>query len=175
MENCFDDLKAPVARYQKPSVPQPFSPALEAEVTNTAAKIIKIARQVINGTVEKTRYIPVSGITYKTTAENNIEVKPLQNSTESTTLNKQEATRPMNKSIAVIIPNQGLTITEVSIAKWHKNVGEEVKNGEPLLDVESEKSLIEMESPADGRLEKIVAPVGTTVPNGAEIAYIAER
>lgn len=174
MENCFGLLKEPVARYQKLSVPQPFSPPLEAEVTITPEKIVSTVRQIINGMSPKMRYIPVSGIVHEKIMDKPAQADALNNSTRNSTPVQEADNVPVNKSIEIAIPNQGLTITEVSIAKWYKNVGDKVAKGEPLLDIESEKSVIEMESPADGRLIRIVAVEGSTVPIGAVIAYIEE-
>lgn len=171
MENCLERLKTPVARYQKLSVPQPFSPSLENEVTITPEKIATRARQLLNGNAQKTIYLPVSGIVHEKTKA----VAGMQEiNTSNHSLKEETKEVQMNKSFEVTIPNQGLTITEVSIAKWHKNAGDMVKKGEPLLDFESEKSVIEMESPADGKLARIVSAEGSTVPIGAVIAYIEE-
>lgn len=76
-------------------------------------------------------------------------------------------------TIEVKIPNQGLTVTEVVIAKWHKQVGDVVTQGEALLDFESDKAVVEMESPVDGALSKIVAMEGDTVPIGGLVAIVS--
>ncbi|HIT29986.1 MAG TPA: 2-oxo acid dehydrogenase subunit E2, partial [Candidatus Scatomorpha stercoravium] len=39
----------------------------------------------------------------------------------------------------IVMPKLGLTMTEGTIAAWHKSVGDEVKEGEPLFDVETDK------------------------------------
>jgi 2-oxoisovalerate dehydrogenase E1 component len=62
MENCFHKLTAPVGRLNKPSVPQPFSPSLEAEVTITSEKIIEAVKSILNGYPVKPGYMPESGI-----------------------------------------------------------------------------------------------------------------
>ena len=77
-----------------------------------------------------------------------------------------------NNTIEIIIPNQGLTVTEVVITKWHKKTGDIVKKGEGLLDFESDKAVIELESPADGELSRIVAEEGETVPIGGLVAFV---
>lgn len=75
-------------------------------------------------------------------------------------------------TIEIIIPNQGLTVTEVVIAKWYKNIGDIVKKGETLLDFESDKAVMELESPTDGKLSKIIAEEEETVPIGGLVAII---
>jgi pyruvate/2-oxoglutarate/acetoin dehydrogenase E1 component len=47
MEDCFDDLDAPIARVAAPDVPIPFSPPLEAFVTPRADDVVGAVRQVL--------------------------------------------------------------------------------------------------------------------------------
>lgn len=77
-----------------------------------------------------------------------------------------------NNIMEIIIPNQGLTITEIVIAKWHKKAGDNVEKGEILLDFESDKADIELPSPSNGLLSKIVAAEGETVAIGGVVAII---
>ncbi|MGI6705566.1 MAG: biotin/lipoyl-containing protein [Clostridia bacterium] len=55
------------------------------------------------------------------------------------------------------MPNLGTTNDEVKIIRWFKREGEEVKRGEPLLEVETDKAAMEVESFCCGYLKKIVA------------------
>jgi pyruvate/2-oxoglutarate dehydrogenase complex dihydrolipoamide acyltransferase (E2) component len=77
-----------------------------------------------------------------------------------------------NNTIEIIIPNQGLTVTEVVIAKWHRKAGDTLQKGEALLDFESDKAVIEMEASHDGLLSKIVAEEGETVAIGGIVGII---
>jgi len=74
----------------------------------------------------------------------------------------------------VKMPKLGLTMTKGTIKKWLKNEGDVVKAGEPLLIIETEKITSTVESPASGRLLKILYPPGSTVPVGQVIGYIGE-
>lgn len=58
------------------------------------------------------------------------------------------------------------------ITRWLKEPGQAVTAGEPLLEVETEKVNSELESPVDGVLAEIRAPVGARVPVGQVIARI---
>jgi pyruvate dehydrogenase E2 component (dihydrolipoamide acetyltransferase) len=58
------------------------------------------------------------------------------------------------------------------IVKWLKKEGEEVKKGEPLVEIESDKANIEVEAYASGKLSKIVVKEGDSAPIGAVIAEI---
>ena len=64
------------------------------------------------------------------------------------------------------------TMEEGRLVKWHKQEGDEVKSGETLAEVETDKAVMELVARADGRLLKIVKPEGSTVPVGEVVAYI---
>ena len=72
----------------------------------------------------------------------------------------------------VILPLLGQTMEEGTITKWLKNEGDHVENGEPLLEVMTDKANMEVESPASGILRKILAPEETVVPVKEVIAII---
>ena len=59
-----------------------------------------------------------------------------------------------------------------TIVKWLKKEGESVEKGESLLEVETLKVVIEVKSPASGKISKILAPEGAEVPVGEKIAII---
>ncbi len=63
-------------------------------------------------------------------------------------------------AIKIMMPQAGQDITEGRVVKWLKAEGDTVKEGEPVCEVETEKVVFEVESPADGILLKIVVPDG---------------
>lgn len=71
----------------------------------------------------------------------------------------------------VVPPNSGLVMEEVKIVSWLKADGERVNEGELILEVETDKAVLEAEAPASGFL-RIVVPTDHTVPAGQVIAYI---
>ncbi len=83
------------------------------------------------------------------------------------------------KAYQVVMPKLGLIMTEANLLEWFKSDGEQIDKGEKLFSFESDKSVVEIESPASGIVQTLV-PVGTTVdvqtpiamiyPEGAEIA-----
>ncbi len=75
-------------------------------------------------------------------------------------------------AIEVTMPKLGLTMETGKITEWKKNEGDQVKKGEILLVVETEKITYEVESPGDGMLH-IVVPVEGEVPVAALIGYLA--
>ncbi|MCL4515940.1 MAG: 2-oxo acid dehydrogenase subunit E2 [Firmicutes bacterium] len=78
-------------------------------------------------------------------------------------------------AVPILMPKLGLTMDEGIVIRWLKTVGEPVQKGEPLLEVETDKSAVEVESSASGVLLQIVAGEGAKVPVGATIAYLAEE
>lgn len=72
----------------------------------------------------------------------------------------------------VVMPKLGLTMTEGTINKWLKKEGEEVKSGEPLLEVETDKLTNTIEATESGILLKIIAAEGATMPCLEGIAVI---
>lgn len=73
----------------------------------------------------------------------------------------------------VVMPKLGLTMTEGRVGKWLKQPGEPVRQGEPLLEVETEKITIEVEAPEAGVLKHVLAPEGATLPVAAPVAVVA--
>ena len=78
----------------------------------------------------------------------------------------------MNKEIRV--PALGESVTEATIAKWFKNVGDTVKADEPMVELETDKVTVEVPAPASGKLSAIAAASGSTVKVGALLGAIEE-
>ena len=74
----------------------------------------------------------------------------------------------------VTMPSMGADMTEGTIVKWLKNEGDEVKRGDKLAEIETDKTVVEMECYNDGILKKIVVQEGQAVPVGDLIAYIGD-
>ena len=74
--------------------------------------------------------------------------------------------------IAQEIPKVGLVMEEVKVVRWLKNVGDSVTLGEPLLEVETEKSVVEIEATVSGRLAQILVQVDQEAAVGDQIAWI---
>lgn len=75
---------------------------------------------------------------------------------------------------AVLMPKLGLTMTEGTIEKWYKNVGDTVKKGELLMAVATDKLTNDVEADCDGVLLQIITAEGDTADCKATIAYIGE-
>lgn len=74
----------------------------------------------------------------------------------------------------IIIPEMGESVTEGTIARWFKQVGDAVVVDEPLVEVETDKVTVEIPAPTAGTLSEITAGEGVDVEVGAIIGAIAE-
>src|ERR1700712_2561105 len=72
----------------------------------------------------------------------------------------------------VKMPKWGLTMTTGTVPGWIRNEGDEVSAGDPLLTVETEKAVNDVEAPAAGVLYKIVVPAGAEAAVSAPVAII---
>ena len=74
----------------------------------------------------------------------------------------------------VIMPKLGQTVEESTIVQWLKKEGEEVHRGDILLEIETDKANMEVESFVEGTLLKILRSEGETVPVMEVISYVGE-
>ena len=74
----------------------------------------------------------------------------------------------------VTMPALGESVTEGTVTRWLKNVGDEVAVDEPLLEVSTDKVDTEIPSPVAGTLQEILAQEDDTVPVGADLAVIGD-
>ncbi|MGW4245002.1 biotin/lipoyl-containing protein, partial [Nocardia sp. NPDC004722] len=72
----------------------------------------------------------------------------------------------------VTMPRLSDTMEEGVVSAWLKQVGDQVKAGEILAEIETDKALMELEAYEDGILEAIIAEPGTTVAIGEPIALL---
>jgi pyruvate dehydrogenase E2 component (dihydrolipoamide acetyltransferase) len=78
-------------------------------------------------------------------------------------------------AIIVELPRLSDTMEEGVIAKWRVNVGDKVKRGQVIADIETDKATMEFESFDAGIVLKLVAPEGETLPLGAPIAVLGKE
>ncbi len=76
------------------------------------------------------------------------------------------------KSIDVMVPTLGESVTEATVSTWFKKVGDTVAQDEMLCELETDKVSVEVAAPAAGVLSEIVAVEGTTVDASAKLAVI---
>ncbi|HSV28601.1 MAG TPA: 2-oxo acid dehydrogenase subunit E2, partial [Candidatus Omnitrophota bacterium] len=74
----------------------------------------------------------------------------------------------------ITVPALGESISEATVAKWLKNVGDAIKADEPIVELETDKVTAEVPAPASGVLTEILVQAGTTVEIGAILGAIGE-
>jgi polyketide synthase 12 len=73
-----------------------------------------------------------------------------------------------------LLPDLGEGIAEAVVVRWHVEAGQPVAEGDRLLDVETEKALVEIPSPATGRVGRLAVAGGATVQVGALLVTIED-
>ena len=77
-------------------------------------------------------------------------------------------------AVTVELPHVGESVVEGTIGKWLKQPGDSVRRYEPLVEVVTDKVTMEVPSPVEGELLRLLAAEGETLPMGAPIAEVGE-
>lgn len=72
----------------------------------------------------------------------------------------------------VTMPNLGYDMEEGKVQSWLKAIGDHVERGEPIAEIETDKTTVEMEAMASGTLVEILCDAGSNAAVGAVIAVI---
>ena len=75
-------------------------------------------------------------------------------------------------AFSVVMPALEMAQETGKLIAWRKKEGDRVSKGEPLLEIETDKAVVEVEAPADGILAGITAKEGSDIPVGQTIAWI---
>jgi pyruvate dehydrogenase E2 component (dihydrolipoamide acetyltransferase) len=75
---------------------------------------------------------------------------------------------------SIVMPALEMAQESGKLVAWRKKEGETIAKGEPLLDVETDKAVVEVEAPADGILAGVTAHEGDVIPVGQTIAWIVQ-
>jgi len=75
-------------------------------------------------------------------------------------------------AISVVMPALEMAQENGKLLAWRKKEGECVRKGEPLLEIETDKAVVEVEAPDDGILAGVTAEVGAVIPVGETIAWL---
>ena len=80
---------------------------------------------------------------------------------------------PEAESVTVMVPTLGESVSEATVATWYKQPGDSVTQDEILCELETDKVSVEVPAPAAGILGKTLAPEGSTVQAGGQLAVIS--
>src|SRR5947199_9265968 len=72
----------------------------------------------------------------------------------------------------ITMPRLSDTMQEGTIARWLKKAGDEIKKGDTLAEIETDKATMDLEAYEEGTLQKILVQEGETVPIGQAVALI---
>ncbi|QKD00528.1 thiamine pyrophosphate-dependent enzyme [Mesorhizobium loti] len=164
-ELAFDELDAPPGRLHTAPTSHPFAPVLERAMLVDSARIAQGMRDVIAGKPPVPDHWYTVGL--KSAAPANPVAVPA----------KAQPTAPVVAVVssddeAITMPFGDLTVSEGTVVKWLKAVGDPVKEGELIAEIETDKAVVEIEAPISGTLSAIDQPVGAVVPMGGRIGGI---
>ena len=77
-------------------------------------------------------------------------------------------------SIELIVPTLGESITEATVSKWLKKVGDSFEADEPLVEIETDKITIEVPAPSAGSISEIKVKEGADVNIGGVLALLGD-
>jgi 2-oxoisovalerate dehydrogenase E1 component len=164
-ELAFDELDAPVARLHTEPVTHPFGPALERAMLVDAGRIAATARAVIAGNAtppRRWRGRPDG-------ARMDPPIAPARTGTP--------AAPPPPPALAgepINMPFGDLTVSEGRLVRWLKHDHDAVTAGETVAEIETDKTVVEIEAPSSGALRCLVTAPGTVVPMGGTIGVVVQ-
>ncbi|WP_245468615.1 transketolase C-terminal domain-containing protein [Mesorhizobium sp. M7D.F.Ca.US.004.01.2.1] len=166
-ELAFDELDAPPGRLHTAPTSHPFAPVLERAMLVDTARIVQGVRDVISGKPPVPDHWYTVGL--KSAVPANlapVPAKPQPATPAPTTAPAASDDEP------ITMPFGDLTVSEGTVVKWLKAVGDAVKEGELIAEIETDKAVVEIEAPISGTLAAIDQPVGAVVPMGGRIGGI---
>ncbi|MBN9218661.1 MAG: dehydrogenase [Mesorhizobium sp.] len=165
-ELAFDELDAPPGRLHTAPTSHPFAPVLERAMLVDTARIAQGARDVISGRPPVPDHWYTVGL--KSAAPANLAPAPVK----APPVAPAPAISAAGDDEPITMPFGDLTVSEGTVVKWLKSVGDAVKEGELIAEIETDKAVVEIEAPVGGTLCAIDQPVGAVVPMGGRIGGI---
>jgi pyruvate dehydrogenase E2 component (dihydrolipoamide acetyltransferase) len=87
---------------------------------------------------------------------------------------KQQAEEAVIATILRVPKSGGIPTTKVRVVRWFKKEGSKIKQGEPVVELETDKVNYELDSPSAGVLLRIVAAVDSEIPVGDPLCCIGQ-
>lgn len=78
----------------------------------------------------------------------------------------------MSSNVDILVPNLPESVVDATVAVWHKKPGETIKRDEILLEIETDKIMLEVPAPNTGILESILEKEGSVVTSGQILGYL---
>jgi 2-oxoisovalerate dehydrogenase E1 component len=172
-ELAFDDLDAPPARLHTSPCSHPFAPALERAMLVHAEKIAETARSVIAGIAPAPDHWRGQGREVPASVPRFPAAPAPMPAPASVAPPADLAAEDTEGEVAIKMPFGDLTVSEGTLVNWLRKIGDKVKAGDTIAEIETDKAVVEIEAPVSGTLTRIDAPVGTVVPMGGRIGGIS--
>jgi 2-oxoisovalerate dehydrogenase E1 component len=172
-ELAFDYLDAPVARLHTDAMTHPFAPILEKAMLVGTEAIIAGARGVMAGKATAPRRARSGLGRAASPAPPAAAPAPITPKPSSGNGVHPPQTKPAVAGEAITMPFGDLTVSEGKIVRWLKKVGDPVKAGELVVEIETDKAVVEVEATATGKLAQILEQAGAVVKMGQQIAVVA--
>ncbi len=169
-ELVFDHLDAPIGRVHTDATTHPFAPVLERAMVVTTDRVVACARQVIAGE-PAVPYRLRSGAGRAAAPPPPAPV-PAARPTNGAAAPATAKPEPALDGEPITMPFGDLTVSEGKIVRWVKRVGDAVKPGELVVEIETDKAVVEVESPCAGVISRVLEQEGTTVKMGQQIAVV---
>jgi 2-oxoisovalerate dehydrogenase E1 component len=173
MELAFDKIRAPIGRLHTETVTHPFSPSLDTATVVTTGKIIDAVQSVLAGRPPIPRRAKVSELESRRSADDGFAEKPkkLAHTVQGVNTPRSPASATYQGE-PLLMPHGDLTVTDASVIRWLKRIGDSVSVGEAVVEVETDKAIFPVESQVNGRLVAILAEEGAIVALGQQLAVI---
>ena len=176
MEQAFDELDAPVGRLHIDPVAHPFSPTLENAVVPSVETIAAAANGVLAGKPPVPLRAVANVARSPRPATAPVVATPAPATPKAAAPFAPAAPAKPSKTgkgnVPILVPNMDLTITEVTVVQWLKKLGDAVRAGEALAEIETDKAVSQIESPADGTLVEILVAAGSNAALGAQVGTL---
>ncbi|HET9069092.1 MAG TPA: thiamine pyrophosphate-dependent enzyme [Amaricoccus sp.] len=164
-ELAFDELDAPVGRLHPFATTHPFAPVLERAMLVDTPRIVEAARQVVAGVPPVPDHWRAPGLA--------AAIAPVPSAAAPAPASPVAAKPPVAADeIGITMPFGDLTVSEGRLVAWLKAVGDPIAEGELVAEIETDKAVVEIESPGAGTLSAIEEEVGAMVPMGGRIGRV---
>ena len=171
-ELAFDELDAPAGRLHTAPTSHPFAPVLERAMLVDTGQIVVGVRGIIAGRAP----IPDHWYAGGRKGEAATMAPPPSSATTAAPSQAPSAPPPIAAPVGegepITMPFGDLTVSEGKLVKWLKAVGDTVKAGDVVAEIETDKAVVEIEAPVGGVVSAIEQPVGAVVPMGGRIGAI---
>jgi len=190
-ELAFDYLDAPVARLHTDAMTHPFAPALERAMLINAEAIVAASLQVVAGEARPPRRArsgigaaPVAAAPTSAPAAVRPDAAPAGAASVAAApvaaapaaaapaAPVAGAAAPLVPGEPLMMPFGDLTVSEGKLVRWVKKLGDQVAAGELVVEIETDKAVVEVEAPCNGRLVQLLEQEGSVVKMGQQIAVI---